>query len=183
MKGLQTLACAAVLVGIGFVSDAQAQRTPAAGMAAIGGDVGVFIPDDEFDTAPTLSGFFEYYVTPRVSLRPTFGWADPSFEREEVDSLRQMRLTFNVQYNWERGGWHPFVGAGIGAYFLQEKDNEREFGPSHTKAGVNFGGGLEYFTSRTLAVKGEGLFHVVSDDNIPWDPSGFSLTIGLKKYF
>jgi opacity protein-like surface antigen len=156
---------------------------PDRGMGAIGGDVGFFFPSEIFDTGPTLAGFLEYYLSRRASLRTTFGWSDPEFEFGDEDSLRQLRLVFNVFYNWEYGKWHPLVGAGIGPYFLQLKHDGRSVGDSETQLGVNLGGGVEYFVTRVLTIKGEALYHFIGEGDLPWDPSGLTLAIGLKRYF
>ena len=177
------IACAFFLVA---GSPASAQRMPAAETTAVGGDVGLFFPkDDRLDRALDVGVFYEYYLSPRVSLRVGFSQADPEFEREDEDSFRQRRLDLSVIYNWEGGKIHPFVGAGFGAYFLQLKDNGESFGDGETKAGVSLGGGIEYFTSRTVSVKGEGRYHVVNNDDLPFglDPSGLSVMVGLKAYF
>jgi hypothetical protein len=45
-------------------------------------------------------------------------------------------------------------------------------------------GGIEYFTSRTVSIKGELRYHIVSDIlNGSFNPDGAAITIGLKKYF
>jgi hypothetical protein len=160
------------------------ERAPHAGSTAVGADVGAFIPrDGQLDTALIVNALIEYYVTPRVSVRTDFGFTDPGFSRESTDSLRQIPLRFDVNYNWERGKWHPFVGAGAGAYFLQSKDNGQAIGDSETKAGFNLGGGIEYFTGRTVSLKGEARYHAIGKTRTGQDPSGFVFTGGLKKYW
>ena len=160
------------------------ERAPHAGSTAVGIDVGAFIPaETQFDTAPVINALLEYYLTPRVSLRTNFGLTDPGFSRESTDSLRQIPLRLDANYNWEGGKWHPFVGAGIGAYFLQLKDNGRAFGESETKPGFNLGGGIEYFTGRTVSLKGEARYHVIGNTRGGQDPSGLVITGGLKKYW
>lgn len=145
--------------------------------------MGVFFPRaDGLGTGPALEGFYEYYMDPRNSLRLGVGLARPKFDRESQDSMRYLRVGGDLVHNWEGGAIHPFVGAGIGAYFLQEKDNGTSVGDSQTKLGGNFFGGLEYFTSRTFSVKGEARYHVVSNAGA-FDPDGLELTIGVKKYF
>lgn len=168
-----------------LADNANAQvRVPDAGMAAVGGDVGFYLPGDDFNPAPTIAGSYEYYFTPRVSLRTSLGWTNPHFDFNDNDSLRQTRLTFAVLYNWERGKWHPFVGGGLGAYFLQYKSNGNSSGDGDRKLGVNAGGGIEYFTSRTVSLKGEAQAHFIGDDtDLPWSPSGIALLFGVKKYF
>jgi hypothetical protein len=47
---------------------------------------------------------------------------------------------------------------------------------------VNLGGGIEYFLNRTVAVTGEGRYHSVALFNRV-DPSGVTLTIGVKTHF
>jgi hypothetical protein len=174
---------AAALVSGAVPASAQ-RRVPAAGSAAIGGEAGWFLPsEDALSAGPTVAGTFDYYLTRRVSLRPTIGWADPDFDRESGDSLRQVRVTLDLLYNWEYGAWHPFVGAGLGAYFLQPKDNGHAFGDSETKPGLGLGGGIEYFVGRDVAIKGEARYHIISDSDLVFDPSGLALTLGLKKYF
>ncbi len=157
-------------------------RVPDAEMWAVGGDFGVFLPaEDALDNTLDLQGFAEYYLTPRTGVRMELGWADPSFGKSD-NSLRQARLTFDVTYNWERGQTHPFAGFGVGAFFLQPKINGSSVGESHTEGGVNLFGGLEYFTSRTVAIKGEARYQIVRSDELV-DMHGLTLSVGLKKYF
>ena len=159
------------------------ERAPHTGSTAVGVDVGAFVPtENQLDNALIVSVLLEYYVTPRVSLRTDFGFTDPGFSRESTDSLRQIPLRLDVNYNWEGGKWHPFVGAGVGAYFLRFKDNGQTFGDTHTKPGFNIGGGIEYFTGRTVSLKGEARYHVIGN-TAGLDPSGLAVTGGLKKYW
>jgi hypothetical protein len=158
-------------------------RTPSAGSAAVGGEGGIFIARDEsFGSGPTLEGFYEYYFQARNSVRFGMGWANPSFDREDEDSMRNLRVAVDIVHNWEGGAIHPFVGGGAAIYFLQEKDNGRSIGDSRTQFGGTFFGGLEYFTGRTFAIKGEARYHAITDVGA-FDPDGLSLTIGVKKYF
>jgi outer membrane protein with beta-barrel domain len=160
------------------------ERAPHTGSTAVGIDVGAFLPtESQLDNALIVSALLEYYVTPRVSLRTDFGLTDPGFSSEPADSLRQIPLRLNVNYNWEGGKWHPFVGAGVGAYFLRFKDNGEAFGDTETKPGFNVGGGIEYFTGRTVSLKGEARYHVIGDTRSGLNPSGFVFTGGLKKYW
>ena len=160
------------------------ERAPHAGSTAVGVDVGAFLPmEGQLDNALVVNALLEYYLTPRVSLRTAFGLTDPGFGAESSDSLRQIPLRLDVNYNWERGKWHPFVGAGAGAYFLRFKDNGQAIGDTETKAGFNLGGGMEYFTGRTVALKGEARYHVIGNTRSGLDPSGFVVTAGLKKYW
>jgi hypothetical protein len=119
MTARRILVVAIVLGFIASVASAQ-PRVPDSGMGAVSGNVGVIFPKDPFETDLALSGAFDYYVTPRVSVRPSVMWAEPDVEDHD-ESLRRFGLLVDVIYNWERGKWHPFVGAGIGAYFFQPK--------------------------------------------------------------
>jgi Outer membrane protein beta-barrel domain len=160
------------------------ERSPHTGSTAIGVDVGAFIPRETgLDPALIVNALLEWYVTPRVSVRTDLGMTDNGFARESTDSLRQIPLRVNVNYNWEGGKWHPFVGAGVGAYFLRFKDNDRAIGDTETKPGFNLGGGIEYFTSRTVSLKGEARYHIIGETRTGQDPSGLVLTGGLKKYW
>jgi opacity protein-like surface antigen len=172
---------ALLLAGPTFAS-AQ-ERVPHEGSTAVGVDVGLFLPTaDQLDRSMVMNILYEYYVTPRVSLRTGFGWANPSFKGGAIDSLRQVPLRLDVNYNWERGRWHPFVGTGVGAYFLQFQQNGQNFGETETAFGLNTGGGIEYFFNRIAALKGEARYHAINDSRAQ-DPSGLVMTVGLKTYF
>jgi opacity protein-like surface antigen len=159
------------------------ERAPHTGSTAVAVDAGVFVPKDaQLDTALIVNVLVEYYLTPRVSVRTGFGLTDPGVSQVS-DSLRQIPLHAGLNYNWEGGKWHPFVGAGAGAYFLQPKRNDRSFGDSETKPGFDMGGGVEYFTSRTVSLKGEARYQVIGTTRSGHDPSGLVLTGGLKKYW
>lgn len=176
--------CAVLAIVLAVPSLALAQRrVPATESAAIGADVGLFLPREEaLDMGPALEGFYEYYFAPRTSVRVGLGWANPEFDREEDDSLRYVRIATDVVYNWEGGAIHPFVGAGLGLYFLQLRDNDRNLGDSESKLGGTVFGGLEFFTTRSVSVKAEARYHLISDlDSL--NPDGLALTIGIKKYF
>lgn len=158
-------------------------RVPHAESTALGFDVGAYMPKSDLLDGSSLIGVnYDYYVTPRVSFRTSFGWTNPEFETAGLDSLRQMPLRLDMNYNWERGTWHPFVGAGLGAYFMQFRSNGTTIGETDHKLGVNLGGGIEYFFNRTVAFKGEGRYHAVQKAR-GVDPSGLALTAGLKTYF
>jgi opacity protein-like surface antigen len=88
-----------------------------------------------------------------------------------------------VIYNWEGGKWHPFVGAGVGAYFFQPKFGGESFREDETNFGATIGGGVEYFTTRTTTIKGEATYYIIDKGNFLDSPSALTLMIGLKKYF
>lgn len=180
-----TVAIVVTTVMMMLAGNANAQvRVPDAEMSAVGGDVGLFFPGDDFESAPTLVGSYEYYFTPRVSLRASLGFTDPDFDFDVNRSLRQRRLLFAVLYNWEYGKWHPFVGGGLGVYFLQHRSNGDDIGDGYNKLGLHGAGGIEYFIRRTLALKGEAQAHFIGDDDdLPGSPSGVALLFGVKKYF
>ena len=160
-------------------------QTPKADSGAVGGDVGIFLPkQDGMKSGPTLEGFYEYYPTARTSIRLGLGWGNPKrdTENDEDDSIRFIRIGGDVVYNWEGGSVHPFVGAGLGIYFLQERDNGENLGDSETKFGGTLFGGAEFFTSNTVSFKAEAKYHIVADAGA-YNPDGLSLTVGLKKYF
>jgi hypothetical protein len=152
-------------------------------MLALGADVGALFPDEVFEPALTLDGFAEWYATPRVSIRGLLAWASPGFDGRTEDHFRQVKLLFNGVYNWEFGVWHPFVTAGAGAYFVRLLLDDRPDPEGETRGGINFGGGIEYFTSRMTTIKGEARWDVVSHPPRQPDATGFTLTIGVKQYF
>ncbi len=158
-------------------------QTPRADSAAVGGDIGIFLPaSDGMKSGPNLEGFYEYYPRPRTSIRLGLGWANPKLKADEDDSIRWMRVAGDVVYNWEGGSVHPFVGGGLGIYFLQQRDNGESFGDSETKFGGTLFGGAEFFLNNTVSVKGEARYHLIAN-NGAYNPDGLALTIGMKKYF
>ena len=160
-----------------------AAQTPDTGMTAAGASVGVFFPDEAFESTVTLDGFGEYYLGPRVSIRGLFGWANPGVEGRTEDHVRQVKLLFNAVYNWELGAFHPFATAGAGAYFVRLKRDDRDDPAGETRGGLNFGGGAEYFVGARTTVKGELRLDVVSHPTDLPDATGWSLTFGVKQYF
>jgi hypothetical protein len=158
-------------------------QTPAEGQAAAGFDLGLIIPDSQFETSVVLQGLGEYYFTPRVSGRVLFGWTSPGVDNQTEDHFRQVKLLFNAVYNWEGGRVHPFVTGGAGAYFVRLKREDRPDPDGETRGGINFGGGAEYFFNSRTTVKGEGRFDIVSHPSGHPDATGFTLTVGVKRYF
>ncbi|HET9358582.1 MAG TPA: outer membrane beta-barrel protein [Vicinamibacterales bacterium] len=178
-----SLLVAALLLVAPGVASAQGERVPIAGQVAVGIDAGALIPtDDTLGVSAVTNVLYEFYLTSRVSFRTDFGWSNPAFSVGPSDSLRQMPLRFDVNYNWEGGRWHPFVGTGVGVYFLQFRSGDTTVGGTDTVFGLNTGGGIEYFLSRTVTIKGEGRYHAVADARGA-DPSGLVFTAGLKTYF
>lgn len=175
-----------ILAAAAIPATAAAQgRVPTTDSAAVGGDVGVFLARDaDLASGLNLEGFYEYYMTPRLSVRAGLGWADPEYDsnRDPDASLRHVRIAVDLIHNWEGGSIHPFVGAGLGTYFLQRRNNGQNFGDSEAKLGGTLLGGVEIFTSPTVAVKAEGRYHIVPR-TFGLNPDGFALTLGLKKYF
>jgi len=158
-------------------------QTPRTDSAAVGADVGVFLPRADFlKSGLEVDAFYEYYMSPRTSIRLGGGWMNPKNEFNEDGSMRYFRVGGDLVYNWEGGSVHPFVGAGLGVYFLQEKDNGDNLGDQETKLGGTLFGGAEFFTSNTLSFKAEAKYHIISDVG-GFNPDGLSLTVGLKKYF
>lgn len=156
---------------------------PHAGANAVGAEFGAFVPrQDGMRTGPEVTGFFEPYLTARNSVRLAVGWANPTIANSTDRSTRQVRVGGELIHNWEGGSVHPFVGAGLGAYFLQARRAGNNVGDSATRLGGTILGGAEFFASKTFAVKGEARYNVVSKWN-GYDPSGLALTIGVKTYF
>jgi hypothetical protein len=163
--------------------DGRAQpRVPDTGMMAVGAEAGAFVPAESLlQSGFALEGTFEYYLNPRASLRLGLGWTEPDFNVGN-DSLRYVRIPFDLVYNWEGGAIHPFVGAGLAAYRLQFRPTGRRGGDSESKLGATFFGGIEIFNTRTVSIKGEARYHLVPDIR-GFTPNGLAVTIGIKKYF
>jgi hypothetical protein len=174
------IAISALLVANAALATAQ---TPDTGLGAAGAGAGVLFPDDAFESTVTLETSGEYYLTPRISVRGLLGWASPGFDGRTEDHFRQMKLLFNGVYNWEYGVWHPYVTAGAGAYFVRQILDGRDDPDRETRGGINAGGGIEYFTSDVLSIKGEARWDLVSHPPGLPDATGFTLTVGIKRYF
>jgi hypothetical protein len=180
---MKTIIVTTLTVLATFAPSVTSAQTPRADSAAVGGDVGIFLPaQDGMKSGATLEGFYEYYPTARTSLRLGLGWANPKTKPDEDDSVRMIRVAGDVVYNWERGSVHPFAGGGVGIYFLQPKDNGENLGDSETKFGGTLFGGAEFFTSNTLSFKAEARYHLVANPGA-YNPDGLALTVGVKKYF
>jgi opacity protein-like surface antigen len=158
-------------------------RMPHAGASAVSGEVGVFLPRMAGMTiGPSLDGSYESYLDARDSLRVGAGWMYPKQNANSDAKTREVRLGVDIVHNWEGGAVHPFVGAGVGAYFLQPRVSGQNVGSSATKIGAVLLGGAEFFTSKVVSVKAEGRYHIVTKSGA-YDPSGLELTIGVKRYF
>jgi hypothetical protein len=179
---LRRLFCISAVLNCLILLPASAQ-TPDTGLIGVGGDIGVFFPDEAFEKTFTWDGFGEYYFAPRVSVRAMFSYASPGFENRTEDHFRQSRLLFNGVYNWEMGNLHPFATAGAGIYWVRELLDDATDPDSDTRGGLNFGGGIEYFVGERSSIKGEARFDIVSQPAGFPDATGFSLTFGYKAYF
>ena len=84
------VAAAAIVSLVALSSPALAQeRVPYAGGTAAGFDIGAFIPrSDELASSVLLNGTYEFYITPRISVRAGVGWWNPGFSIGAVDSAR-----------------------------------------------------------------------------------------------
>jgi opacity protein-like surface antigen len=181
---LRTLTALLVMAVFTLPAVAAAQhREPAAGSTAIGGDLGVFVPDEEYHTgfAPSVTG--EFYLLPRVSLRVLGGWSRNRFVNSNERFLDQYRGSVNLVYNWEGELWHPFVTGGIGAHRIRVWQDEVETAGWYNRFGLNVGAGVEYFVRPKVTFKAEGVYHWVDQSDLPEEARGFAVSIGMKKYF
>ena len=179
---LQRSAVVACLVLMGPLL-AAAQPVPNTGQAALGGEIGLFVPaDDQLDSGLVGGGLLEFYVSPRVGIRGSVMAIRSGYDRRDDDDERQVRIGADVIYNWEYGKVHPFVGAGLGVHLLRfHRDGDNE-GPNDNELGGQILGGAEFFMNRKWTVKTEARYQWVADrPNL--NPDGFAVTIGVKRYF
>jgi opacity protein-like surface antigen len=186
MKRATSTLFAVCLLGAALLATpatAAAQPVPDSGQVAAGVDLGLFLPpDDRLDSAFIGGGFFEFYLTPRVGVRTSVMSLRPEYQGRLDEQERQVRIGADVIYNWEYVQIHPFVGGGIGIHLMRTHARGDNVGINHNKLGISALGGFEYFINRDWAVKAEGRYQWVGD--IPFvDPSGFALTLGIKRYF
>lgn len=172
-----------MLVTVSLPATAEAQtREPHALSLALGGDVGFFVPDEEFHTGFTPAVYGEFYLLPRISVRLLAAWSRNEFIDQQDLFLEQFRESLNVVWNWDADLWHPFVTGGVSAHTVRVyRDDVLNSGWS-SEIGYNLGVGVEYFARPKLSIKAEGTYYMVSED-LPKESSGFALSIGFKRYF
>ncbi len=166
-------------------SPALAQRAPASGMWAIGGSIGATVPADSgLSNGLEVAGNIENYVTPRVSIRGQLGISSwDVVGRGFTGSVKPLRLDGNIVYNWEHVAWHPYVTGGVGMYRYDASLSGASGADTH--AGVDVGGGIEYFVRRRAAFTAEALYHRVDTFSTPlatFRGSFWSFDVGVKAY-
>jgi hypothetical protein len=168
-------------------TSAFAQRAPAAGMWAVGASIGASMPSDpSLDNGLEVAGNVENYLTPRVSIRGQVAGSSWNIvNRNFTGTVKPVRLDGNIVYNWEGGAWHPYVTGGVGVYHYRSTiPGAPKAGD--TEAGINLGGGVEYFFERRTTLTGELLYHHAGAFNTSIatfnQGSYWSLDFGLKAY-
>jgi opacity protein-like surface antigen len=160
-----------------------ASAQPRGGQVAAGGDFGIFFPTDELiEPGWMADGFVEFYVTPRVGIRPIVTAIRNGYDGDNDDEERQLRLGVDIIYNWEGGNLHPFAGGGVGVHVLKFYRDGDNLGDDDTNFGANVLGGLEIFLNRAWTLKLEGRYQWVGDRPFI-DPDGLGALVGLKRYF
>ena len=100
-------------------------------------------------------------------------------------SVRPLFFDGNIVYNWEGGQWHPYVTGGVGFYRYHVERGSAE--ADDKNAGLDLGGGFEYFFTRRATITGELLYHkvgeVVAPPLVVPDGSFWTFAIGAKAYF
>lgn len=189
-RALKSRAIVILAIAI-FPGIAAAQvQLPASNAIAVGGDVGPLyiegdpVKKDFFGTA-SVAAHIEYYYNPRVSLRGSFGYANPEYQSDAARTLQQKRVLFNLLYYPLTGRsrafdrFRPFTTIGGGAYFLKTRLADLAVHKSGGKAGGNFGGGAEYWW-RTFAVRTEFLVHVAGKADDGTSVNGATWMFGIK---
>jgi opacity protein-like surface antigen len=151
--------------------------TPAPETWAGGVDVGFANPigDDDLDVEPFVDGYIEYFFTSNVSLRGMLGlysFSGPDNPGNGPGDLDLVVGTANVIYQWEGGTVHPFVTGGLGFYDYNQDD-----GDDGLEFGFNAGGGVNFYLTKTFAIKVEGDFHGTSAEHLD---SFFTATGGAR---
>src|SRR5205823_11355484 len=87
------LICGVVAAALTTGTATAQPRMPHTGAAAIGGEVGVFLPAaNGMKGGPDVQGFYEHYMTARDSVRLAVEWANPKVEVDTSSSVRQVRI-------------------------------------------------------------------------------------------
>jgi hypothetical protein len=180
----------AVLVNAAPSAAQGRERTPVpnTGMWAIGGAIGGGAPrDPSLNGKVDIAASVERYFSPRVSIRAQLGgeWND-IVNRGFTGTLSPVFLDGNIVYNWEGGAWHPFLTGGVGMYRYRSFENQTR-SMTDTSAGLDGGGGIEYFVNRHVTFDGELLYHAVGKVQTPLTTFNqgefWTFTVGVKRYF
>jgi hypothetical protein len=115
------------------------------------------------DAAATVDAFVDYHYDAHVSIRGTYGWAQPAFVESADERLRRQHMAVSVSYAWALGGFRPFASVGGGAYFLSRREGDRPGGDAVTKPGGLLGWGVEYYL-RTFALRTEMNVHILGEE-------------------
>jgi outer membrane beta-barrel protein len=147
-------------------------------------------------TPPVLGASLAYRFTERLGLELDWRYVlsskvtleDPSDQDTvEIDSSKHYSLTLNLLYQLMSGKLRPYVLAGGGFDKLQAKDAEytSEYGfeitleaPEKTLDAVfNFGAGLNYFLSESMALKLDVRYVMIFAD--PNNVNNLSTVVGV----
>jgi opacity protein-like surface antigen len=188
MRGkLMTFVGAALLASAPVAAQGRGP-VPDVGMWGLGGSIGAGVPSDpSLNRGLDLAGNIERYFTPRVSIRGQLGgeWSDIT-GRNFAGTISPVFLDGNLVYNWEGGVWHPYVTGGVGMYRYRSFENLTT-STTDTSLGVDFGGGIEYFTNRRVTLTAEILYHDVNQIKTPLTTFNqgqfWTVTAGVKRYF
>ena len=170
-------------------------RVPGTNTVAVGAGVGFLAPDNveeesarALETATaTFDVFVDYHYNAHVSIRGSYGWAQPAFEGDDERELRRQHATVSVAYGWSLGAFRPYASVGGGAYFLSRRWRGTRVESDVTKPGGLLGWGLEYYL-RTFALRTEMNVHILTeDDKLPElgtrTPTAFTWVFGVKVPF
>ena len=172
-----------IAFGLCLMAPALAAAQPQANSNAFAAEIGAFAPRSALlDGSLAMNLSYEYYLSPQLSWRTSFGWTDPGFNGPGIDSVRQIPLRLDVNYAFEGTPWRPFVGAGIGLHFLQFRNNGQKIGDTEAEPSVSVLGGIEYAMNRSVSWTG-GLRYQAVGNTRGLDTSGLTVTAGIKTYF
>jgi hypothetical protein len=169
-------------------------RTPGPNTVAVGAGVGFLAPANEEDDSArafeaataTVEAFVDYHYNSRVSIRGTYGWAQPAFEATGDDALRRQHVAVSIVYGWPLRSFRPYASIGGGAYFLSHRQGNARAGNNITKPGGVLGWGLEYYL-RTFALRTEMNVHMLTEEDElqigRQTPSAFTWVFGVKVPF
>ncbi len=151
-------------------------------------------------TPPVLGASLAYHFSEHLGLELDWRYVlssqvtleDPSdLDTVEIDSSKHYSLTLNLLYQLRGGKLRPYILAGGGFDKLQAKDAEytSEYGfeitleaPEKTLDAVfNFGAGLSYFLSNSMALKLDIRYVMILAD--PNNVNNLSTVVGLSFRF
>ncbi len=177
MKNIKMLFTIAIFVSLSFFcTDGMAEMK--SGAFTLNPHIGgyIFEREQEINSDPVYGVGLGYNLTERWGIEAVFNFIDTNIrtvsEDTDVDvSLYRLDALYHFMLEEDV---IPYLGAGLGAININKDPGE-----SDTNTLFNWGGGIKYFVTETLAVRGD-IRHIIDFDDTN---SNLAYTLGLTFLF